>query len=108
MLVRPIITQTTKMVESRGKKSKRMYWAKGEHKNMIYSQVIGDVVLAAKVRKTPSWPRSWANFNFLSLYPRRNAWANLHLLGQPNTFLAAARASPRWTAWRRASRRCSG
>ena len=42
----------------------------------------------AKVRKTPSWPRSWANFNFLSLYPRRNAWANLHRLGQPNTFLA--------------------
>jgi hypothetical protein len=30
-----------------------------------------------KVRKTPSWPRSWANFNFLSLYPRGNVWANL-------------------------------
>jgi hypothetical protein len=43
------------------------------------------------VRKTPSWPRSWANFCLLSLYSaysHRNAWANLHLLGQPNTFLA--------------------
>jgi hypothetical protein len=36
---------------------------------------------AAKVRKTPSWPRSWANFSLLALYSPRNAWANLHLLG---------------------------
>ena len=43
---------------------------------------------AEEVRKTPSWPRSWANFSLLSLYSRRNAWVNLHLLGQPNTFLA--------------------
>ena len=43
---------------------------------------------AALVRKTPSWPRSWANFSFLPLYSHRNVWANLHLLGQPNTFLA--------------------
>ena len=43
-----------------------------------------------KVRKMPSWPRSWANFSLLQLYSHRNAWANLHLLGQPNTFLAAA------------------
>jgi hypothetical protein len=41
-----------------------------------------------QVRKTPSWPRSWANFSLLCLYSRRNAWANLRLLGQPNTFLA--------------------
>jgi hypothetical protein len=41
-----------------------------------------------EVRKTPSWPRSWANFSLLSLYSRRNACANLHLLGQPNTFFA--------------------
>jgi hypothetical protein len=40
---------------------------------------------AAKVRKTPSWPRSWANFRLLWLYSYRNAWVNLHLLGQPNT-----------------------
>jgi hypothetical protein len=32
--------------------------------------------------------RSWANFSLLSLYSHRNAWANLHILGQPNTFLA--------------------
>jgi hypothetical protein len=43
----------------------------------------------AQVRKSPSWPRSWANFSLLSLYPHRNAWSNLHLLGQPTTFLAA-------------------
>jgi hypothetical protein len=42
----------------------------------------------AKVRKTPSWPRSWANFSLLSLYSHRNAWANLHLLGQRDTLLA--------------------
>jgi hypothetical protein len=39
------------------------------------------------VRKTPSRPRSWANFSLLWLYSR-NAWANLHLLGQPDTFLS--------------------
>jgi hypothetical protein len=43
---------------------------------------------AIKVRKTPSWPRSWANFSLLQLYSRRDSWANLHRLGQPNTFLA--------------------
>ena len=47
------------------------------------------VYMVAQVRKTPSWPRSWANFSLLPLYSHRNAWANLHLLGQPNTFLAA-------------------
>jgi hypothetical protein len=47
-----------------------------------------EMLPGTKVRKTPSWPRSWANFNFLSLYPRTNAWANLHRLGQPNTSLA--------------------
>ena len=41
-----------------------------------------------KVRKTPSWPRSWANFSLFQLYSHRNAWANLRLLRQPNTFLA--------------------
>ena len=40
------------------------------------------------VRKTPSWPRSWANFSLLQMYPHRNAWANLHILGRPNNFLA--------------------
>ena len=45
---------------------------------------------ATQVRKTPSWPRSWANFSFLQLCSHRNAWANLHLLGQPNNFLASA------------------
>jgi hypothetical protein len=40
------------------------------------------------VRKTPSWPRRWANSSRLQLYSRRNAWANLHLLGQLTTFLA--------------------
>jgi hypothetical protein len=40
------------------------------------------------VRKPPSWPRSWANCSPLWLYSHGNTWANLHLLGQPNTFLA--------------------
>ena len=42
-----------------------------------------------EVRKTPCRPRSWANFSLLQLYSHRNVWANLRLLGQPNTFLAA-------------------
>ena len=42
------------------------------------------------MRETPSWPRSWANFSLPSLYSHRNAWANLDLLGQPNTFPAPA------------------
>ena len=42
----------------------------------------------AQVRTTPSWPRSWANLSLFCLYSHRNVWANSHLLGQPNTFLA--------------------
>jgi hypothetical protein len=38
-------------------------------------------------RKKPSWPRSWANRRLLQLYSPRDAWANLHLSGQPNNFL---------------------
>jgi hypothetical protein len=53
-----------------------------------------------QVRKTPSWPRSWANFSLLQLYSCRNAWANLHLLGQPHPFLAASGRG----RWRRAPR----
>ena len=40
--------------------------------------------------ETPGWPRSWANSNRLHLYSRRNEWANLHRLGQPNN------SPPRW------------
>ena len=45
-----------------------------------------------QVRKTPSWPRRWANVGLFWMYSDKNAWANLHLLGQPNTFLAQALA----------------
>jgi hypothetical protein len=41
-----------------------------------------------KARKTPSRPSSWANSSRFKLHSRRNAWANLHILGQPNTLLA--------------------
>jgi hypothetical protein len=44
------------------------------------------------VRSTPSRSRSWANFSPLPLYSHGNARANLHLLGQPNTFLAQGAA----------------
>jgi hypothetical protein len=47
-----------------------------------------------QVRTTPSWPRSWANFSLLWLYSDRNTWANLRLLGQPNSFLAIQLHSP--------------
>jgi hypothetical protein len=52
----------------------------------------GAIQYLPQVRKTPSWPRSWANFSLLQLYSHRNAWANLHSLCQPNTFLAARSA----------------
>jgi hypothetical protein len=47
-----------------------------------------------QVRKPPSWPRSWAGFSLLQLYFHRNAWANLHLLGQPNALLARRPSAP--------------
>ena len=51
-----------------------------------------------QVRKTPSWPRSWADSSNLQLCSHRNAWANLHPLGQPDTCLArsTARAETPW------------
>jgi hypothetical protein len=42
-----------------------------------------------QVRKTPSWPSSWASFSLFWLYSHRNAWANLRPLGRPDTCLAA-------------------
>ena len=37
-------------------------------------------------------PNVGASSSLLSLYSHRDAWANLHLLGQPDTFLASAAA----------------
>jgi hypothetical protein len=54
-----------------------------------------------KVRKKPSWPRSWAIFSLLWLYPHRNACANLHFLGQPNTLLAPEHRADRGGCRRR-------
>jgi beta-glucosidase len=59
------------------------------HYAVLQEQALGP---PTKVRKTPSWPRSWANFSNIQLRSHRNAWANLHLLGQPDTFLAQDRA----------------
>jgi hypothetical protein len=53
------------------------------------------------VRKTPCWPRSWANLSVLYL-SHRLAWANLHLLGQPDTL--PARDPPRPLREREAGR----
>jgi hypothetical protein len=44
--------------------------------------------------KDPKLAQIWANFSLLSLYSHRNAWANLHLLGQPNTLLARGAGGP--------------
>jgi hypothetical protein len=43
-----------------------------------------------QVGKTQSWSRIWANFRPLSLHSHRNAWAKVHLLGQPNTLLSCS------------------
>ena len=45
---------------------------------------------AEQVRKTPSWPCSWANFSLLSQYSHRKALANLHLFG-PTKHLSRCR-----------------
>jgi hypothetical protein len=54
---------------------------------LAFTVVVGANAPARKqVRKTPSWPRSWANFSLLQLYSHRNTavcgptctfWANL-------------------------------
>ena len=43
------------------------------------------------VRNTLSWPRSWASFSLLSLFPHMNVWANLHLLGLAPSHLSRFR-----------------
>ena len=59
---------------------------------------VGDTLAATagQVRKMPSWPRSWANSSLLQLYSHRNAWANSHLLGQPNTSPLSRSAWPKY------------
>ena len=38
------------------------------------------------LRKTPSWPRSWANCSLVPLYSHMNAWANLHVWANLTSF----------------------
>ena len=64
--------------------------------HMVTAKAKGGIVaigICHKVRKTPSWSRSWVNFSLLWLCSHRNSRANWQLLGQPNTFLAAARGA---------------
>ena len=57
--------------------------------NLQLNSLVLEEIFTTQVREeTPSWPRSWANFSLLQLYSHRNAWANLQLLGQPDTLLA--------------------
>ena len=56
-----------------------------------FEHLLCDPESSRQVRTMPSWPRSLANFSRLQLYSHRNTWANLHLLGQPDTFLAPER-----------------
>ena len=52
--------------------------------------------LMRQVREAPSRPGSRAGLSRLQLCSHGNAWDNLHLLGQPDTLLAAraSRARP--------------
>jgi hypothetical protein len=53
--------------------------------------------LAEQVRKPPSYigPEVGPTAALSTiLYSHRNAWANSHILGQPNTFLAAVDLAP--------------
>jgi hypothetical protein len=38
-------------------------------------------IISTKVRKMPSWPRTWANLSLFWLYPYGNAWAQLASFG---------------------------
>jgi hypothetical protein len=61
--------------------------AHGRHiSRYIVAELGARTDVAWQVRKTPSWPRSWANFSLLYLYPHWSARANLHLLGNLTPF----------------------
>jgi hypothetical protein len=52
---------------------------------------------SVQVRKTAYRPRSWTDCRPLSLCSHRNARADLHLLGQPDTFSRCRRVSDRYS-----------
>jgi hypothetical protein len=57
-------------------------WNAGASFGQLYHRATSE---AGQVRRTtPGWPKRWANFRPLQLYPPRSA-ANWRLLGQPNT-----------------------
>jgi hypothetical protein len=58
---------------------------------------VGGQMPGPRVRKTPSWPGSWANSSLFPLCSHRNARANSHLLGQPNIFLAQMGSALSWS-----------
>ena len=58
---------------------------------------VGGQMPGPRVRKTPSWPGSWANSSLFPLCSHMNARANTHLLGQPNIFLAQMGSALSWS-----------
>jgi hypothetical protein len=64
-------------------------YAPHTHSTMPCTLAHGCRTVWRRVRKPPSWPRSWTNFSLFLLHARRNARANLHFLGQPNSLLAS-------------------
>jgi hypothetical protein len=52
-------------------------WAKAAYDTGVKVAGLSNFIPIAKVRKMPSWPRSWANFSLLQLYSHRNAWGQL-------------------------------
>jgi hypothetical protein len=44
-------------------------------------EAVAALVERAQVRKTPRWPRRWANSSLSQLHSHRNGRANLHLSG---------------------------
>ena len=57
--------------------------------------MLNSINVFLQVRRTPCWPRSWANCSRLQLYPHRNAWASLGRPGEPDACLAAPVAARR-------------
>jgi hypothetical protein len=65
-----------------------LFFKKIESITQQQREMANRMALQDQVRKAPSWFRSWSNVRLLLLRSHRNAWADLHFLGQPNTFLA--------------------
>ena len=80
-------TRIVKVLQSEENIWSPLYGLKGKIDLTVLAALAGE---EGQVRKTPCWPRSWANFSLLYLYSHMSAWANWRLLGRPDAFSRAS------------------